>query len=138
MTDDEFIEQNKKVVEEFRTHGGKVESWAPLILMTTFGAKTNQPRIYPLMYVPDGDRVLAVASKAGSPKNPLWYHNLLAHPDVTVETGTEKFAAHARVLTGSEREKAFARAAQVFPPYAEYQQKTKREIPIFALERSAK
>ena len=89
------------------------------------------------MYVSDGDRVLAIASKGGSPKHPLWYHNLLAHPEVTVEVGSEKFDATARVLTGEERERAFARAAEVFPPYAGYQKKTPREIPVIALERCA-
>ncbi len=130
-------ERNERVIEEFRANGGKVKGWAPLILLTTTGAKTGQRRIIPLMYVSDGDRVLAIASKGGSPKHPLWYHNLLAHPEVTVEVGSEKFDATARVLTGEERERAFARAAEVFPPYAEYQKKTPREIPVIALERRA-
>ncbi len=130
-------ERNEGVIEEFRANGGKVKGWAPLILLTTTGAKTGQRRIIPLMYVSDGDRVLAIASKGGSPKHPLWYHNLLAHPEVTVEVGSEKFDATARVLTGEERERAFARAAEVFPPYAEYQKKTPREIPVIALERRA-
>ena len=130
-------ERNEGVIEEFRANGGKVKGWAPLILLTTTGAKTGQRRIIPLMYVSDGDRVLAIASKGGSPKHPVWYHNLLAHPEVTVEVGSEKFDATARVLTGEERERAFARAAEVFPPYAEYQKKTPREIPVIALERCA-
>ncbi len=130
-------ERNEGVIEEFRANGGKVKGWAPLILLTTTGAKTGQRRIIPLMYVSDGDRVLAIASKGGSPKHPLWYHNLLAHPEVTVEVGSEKFDATARVLTGEERERAFARAAEVFPPYAGYQKKTPREIPVIALERCA-
>jgi deazaflavin-dependent oxidoreductase (nitroreductase family) len=130
-------ERNERVIEEFRANGGKVKGWALLILLTTTGAKTGQRRIIPLMYVSDGDRVLAIASKGGSPKHPLWYHNLLAHPEVTVEVGREKFDATARVLTGEERKRAFARAAEVFPPYAEYQKKTPREIPVIALERRA-
>ncbi len=130
-------ERNEGVIEEFRANGGKVKGWAPLILLTTTGAKTGQRRIIPLMYVSDGDRVLAIASKGGSPKHPVWYHNLLAHPEVTVEVGSEKFDATARVLTGEERERAFARAAEVFPPYAGYQKKTPREIPVIALERCA-
>ncbi len=81
-------ERNEGVIEEFRANGGKVKGWAPLILLTTTGAKTGQRRIIPLMYVSDGDRVLAIASKGGSPKHPLWYHNLLAHPEVTVEVGS--------------------------------------------------
>jgi deazaflavin-dependent oxidoreductase (nitroreductase family) len=131
-------ERNKAVIEEFRTHGGQVKGWAPLILLTTTGAKTGQPRIAPLMLVTDGDRILAVASKGGYPKHPEWYLNLLAHPEVTVEVGSEKFETSARILTGNEREQAFKRAAEVFPPYAEYQKKTEREIPVIALERPAK
>src|SRR5216683_2862645 len=98
-------------------------------------AKSGQTRIYPLMSVPDGDNYLAVASKGGAPKNPLWYHNLLAHPDVTVEIRNETFAATARLLTGDERAQAFAKAIAVFPPYGVYQKKTAREIPVFLLER---
>ncbi len=131
-------ERNKAVIEEFRTHGGQVKGWDPLILLTTIGAKTGQPRIAPLMLVTDGDRILAVASKGGNPKHPEWYLNLLAHPEVTVEVGSEKFETAARILTGNEREQAFRRAAEVFPPYAEYQKKTTREIPVIALERPTK
>jgi deazaflavin-dependent oxidoreductase (nitroreductase family) len=131
-------ERNKAVIEEFRTHGGQVKGWAPLILLTTTGAKTGRPRIAPLMLVTDGDRILAVASKGGYPKHPEWYLNLLAHPKVTVEVGSEKFDTTARILTGSEREQAFTRAVEVFPPYAAYQKRTAREIPVIALERPAK
>ena len=127
--------RNKAVIEEFRANGGEVKGGASLILLTTTGAKTGQPRIAPLMLVTEGNRLLAVASKGGHPKHPDWYLNLLAHPEVTVEVGSEKFETTARVLTGNEREVAFKRAAEVFPPYAEYQKKTTREIPVIALER---
>jgi deazaflavin-dependent oxidoreductase (nitroreductase family) len=137
MNDSAFIEHNRRVIEEFRANGGNVDGWAPLILLTTKGAKSGQTRIYPLMSVPYGDTYLAVASKGGAPKNPLWYYNLLAHPDVTVETENEKFEATARLLTGEERERAFAKAIIVFPNYAEYQKRTEREIPVFLLERRA-
>lgn len=128
-------ERNKTVIEEFRTHEGKVNGWGSLMLLTTIGAKTGQPRIAPLMLVTDGDRLLAVASKGGHPKHPDWYLNLLAHPEVTVEVGNEKFTTTARILTGEEREQAFKRAVEVFPPYGQYQKKTTREIPVIALER---
>ncbi len=131
-------ERNKSVIEEFRAHGGQVKGWTPLILLTTTGAKTGQPRIAPLMLVADGNRILAVASKGGHPKHPEWYLNLLAHPEVTVEVDSEKFETTARILSGNEREQAFKKAAEVFPPYAEYQKKTAREIPVIALERPAK
>lgn len=134
----EWNERNQRVIEEFRANGGKVDGWGSLILLTTTGAKSGQPRIAPLMYVPDGERILAVASKGGYPTHPDWYINLVANPEVTVEVGEEKFTTIARILTGEEREKAYSRAAEVFPPYAEYQKKTPREIPVVALERPAK
>jgi deazaflavin-dependent oxidoreductase (nitroreductase family) len=137
MSDTDRIENNRRVVEEFRTNGGKVQGWGPLILLTIKGAKSGQPRVYPLMAVPYGDNYIAVASKGGAPKNPLWYNNLLAHPDVTVEVGNEKVAATARLLTGDERKQAFEKAVSVFPPYGQYQKKTAREIPVFLLERRA-
>ncbi len=136
-SDKDRIDHNRHVVEEFRANGGKVQGWGTLILLTTKGAKSGQERIYPLMSVPYADTYLAVASKGGAPKNPLWYNNLLAHPDVTVEVGSETFAATARLLSGDERTQAFAKAISVFPPYGEYQQKTTREIPVFLLERRA-
>ena len=95
-------ERNKAVIEEFRTREGKVKGWGPLMLLTTTGAKTGQPRIAPLMLVTDGNRLLAVASKGGHPKHPDWYLNLLAHPEVTVEVGNEKFTTTARILTGED------------------------------------
>ena len=130
-------ERNELVIKEFRENGGKVKGWAPLILLTTKGAKTGQTRIIPLMHVPYGNKVLAIASKGGSVKHPDWYNNVLAHPDVTVEVGDEKFETTARILTGAEREKAFEKAVEVFPPYGQYKQKTSREIPVIALERPA-
>lgn len=135
MSDTDRITYNHRVVEEFRANGGQVQGWAPLILLTTRGAKSGQPRVYPLMSVPDGDQYIAVASKGGAPEHPQWYYNLLAHPDVTVEVGTETFAATARLLTGDEREQAFAKAVTVFSPYGQYQKKTARQIPVFLLER---
>ena len=129
------VDYNHQVIEEFRANGGKVRGWAPLILLTTRGAKSGLERIYPLMSVPYGDTYVAVASKGGAPENPLWYNNILAHPDVTIEVGNEKFVATARLLRGTERESAFAQAVSVFPNYAEYQKKTEREIPVFLLER---
>ncbi len=137
MSDHDRMNYNRRIIEEFRANKGKVQGWAPLILLTTTGARSGQTHVYPLMAVPYGDEYLAVASKGGAPKNPQWYHNLLAHPDVTVETGTETFRATARLLSGEERRQAFARAVEVFPPYGEYQKKTAREIPVFLLERQA-
>ena len=130
-------ERNEPVIKEFRENGGKVKGWAPLILLTTKGAKTGQSRIIPLMYVPYGNQILAIASKGGAVNHPEWYHNVLAHPNVTVEVGDEKFETTARILTGAEREQAFEKAVEVFPPYGKYQKKAPREIPVIALERPA-
>lgn len=135
MSENDWIENNRQVVEEFRANGGKVQGGESVILLTIKGARSGQPRVYPLMRVSDGDNYIAVASKGGAPKNPLWYNNLVAHPDITVEVGNEKFAATAKLLTGDERKRAFSKAVAVFPPYGEYQKKTDREIPVFLLER---
>jgi deazaflavin-dependent oxidoreductase (nitroreductase family) len=137
MSETDRMSYNRRVVEEFRANRGQVQGWASLILMTTRGARSSQERVYPLMRVPYGDQYLAVASKGGAPKHPQWYYNLLAHPDVAVETGSDTFAATARVLTGEERERAFAHAITVFAPYGEYQKRTARQIPVFLLERRA-
>ena len=116
-------ERNEPVIREFRENGGKVKGWAPLILLTTKGAKTGQPRIIPLMYVPYGNQILAIASKGGSVKHPEWYYNVLAHPDVTVEVGNEKFETTARILTGAEREKAFEKAVRSSLPMVSIRRK---------------
>ncbi len=128
-------QQNAPIIKEFRENGGKVQGRTSLILLTTKGARTGQTRVIPLMYVPYGNQILAIASKGGSVEHPDWYYNILAHPDVTVEVGTEKFETTARILTGPEREKAFETAVKVFPPYGSYQEKAPREIPVIALER---
>ena len=130
-------ERNEPVVEQFRATGGKVAGWGPLILVTIKGARSGQPRIYPLMEVPYEGNYLAVASKGGAPENPLWYNNLIANPDVTVEVGTDEFPATARLLSGEERNRAFEQAIKVFKQYADYQKNTEREIPVFVLERNA-
>jgi deazaflavin-dependent oxidoreductase (nitroreductase family) len=137
MNDAAFIENNRQVVEEFRANSGKVGGQEGILLLTIKGARSGQERVYPLINVPYGDSYLAVASKGGAPKNPAWYHNLLANPGVTVEVGSEKFLATARLLSGEERARAFAHAVEVFPNYAEYQKNTEREIPVFIIERNS-
>jgi F420H(2)-dependent quinone reductase len=137
MSQVDRISYNRRVVEKFRANGGQVKGWGPLILLTATGAKSGLQRVYPLMAVPNGENYIAVASKGGAPKNPEWYHNLMAHPAVTVEDGKETFAATARLLSGAKREQAFAKAASVFSPYREYQKRTERQIPVFLLERRA-
>lgn len=129
---------NSKIIEEFRTNGGKVGGpfeGAPLLLLTTTGAKSGKHHTSPVMYLPDGGRLFIFASKAGAPTNPDWYHNLVAHPDATVEVGTETFAVKATVTSGEERDRLYAQQAKLYPGFADYQTKTTRKIPVVALER---
>ncbi len=126
---------NQIVIQQFRANGGKVNGPNQLILLTTIGAKSHQPRTTPVAYSTDGDRLVIVASKAGAPTNPDWYYNLLANPIVTVELGTEKFQARATVVTGEERNRLYARHAELMPGFAEYPKKTTRQIPVIVLER---
>ncbi len=132
---------NRRLIEEFRANGGKVGGmWEgkPLLLLTTTGAKSGQRRTNPVMYLADGDRLLIFASKGGAPTHPDWYHNLLAHPQVTVEVGTETYEAAAVVLTGEERDRLYAKQSELFPQFAEYQSKTSRKIPVIALTGKAR
>jgi deazaflavin-dependent oxidoreductase (nitroreductase family) len=129
---------NSKLIEEFHANGGKVGGpfeGAPLLLLTTTGAKSGQRRTTPLVYMPDGDRMIIFATKAGAPTNPDWYHNLVAHPQVTVEVGTETFEAVSVVITGEERNRLYAQQAAKNPGFAEYETKTTRLIPVIALKR---
>ena len=129
---------NSRIIEEFRTNGGKVGgqfAGAPLLLLTTTGAKSGQRRIAPLMYMPDGDRMIIFAAKAGAPTNPDWYHNLVAHPDATVEVGTETFDVNAVVASDEERDRLYAQQAKMYPGFADYETKTTRKIPVVVLER---
>ncbi len=129
---------NSRVIEEFRTNGGKVRGpfeGASLLLLTTTGAKSGQPRTLPLMYLPDRDRMVIFGSKAGAPTNPDWYHNLIAHPQASVEVGSETFAVTATVASGEEEDRLYASQAEKYPQFAEYQTKTTRKIPVIILER---
>jgi len=137
MTDMKDI--NKQVIEEFRANGGKAGGMfegAPLILLTTTGAKSGQPRIAPLVYTTDGDRIVIIASKGGAPTHPDWYHNIAANPDVTVEVGTEKFPARAEIAAEPERTRLFNAQADIMPNFYEYQQNTDRTIPVITINRA--
>ena len=129
---------NRSIIEEFRANGGIVRGpfdGATLLLLTTTGAKSGRRGTTPLVYSKDGDRLVIMASKAGAPTNPAWYHNVLAHPTVTVEVGTESFDARATVITGAERDRLYAQHAEKNPGFLEYQKKTTRVIPVVTLER---
>jgi deazaflavin-dependent oxidoreductase (nitroreductase family) len=132
---------NAQTIAEFRANHGRVGGQfegAPLLLLHTTGARTGASRVNPMMYLPDGDRYLVFASKAGSDHNPDWYHNLLAHPDVRIEVGDEVLDVHATELTGAERDEKYARQAELYPGFADYEKKTRRVIPVIALTPAAK
>ncbi|GCE28318.1 hypothetical protein KDA_38020 [Dictyobacter alpinus] len=135
----EYKDFNKQLIAEFRANGGKITSGqfagAPLILLTTVGAKSGQPHTSPVAYIPDGDRILIVASKAGAPTHPDWYHNLVANPRVTVELGSERFEAQATVPQGEERDRLFNHIVSQMSGFGEYQKNTTRIIPVVVLER---
>jgi deazaflavin-dependent oxidoreductase (nitroreductase family) len=131
---------NQKIIDEFRANRGKVGGpfeGAPMLILHTTGAKTGLPRVNPMMYLEDDGVVHVFASKAGAPSNPDWYHNLVANPEVTVEIGAETFPATARVVEGEDRDRIYARQAELYPGFAEYQAKTDRVIPVVALDRRA-
>ncbi len=127
---------NCDVIIEFRANGGQIPGRQhPLILLTTSGAKSGLPRTTPLNYSTDGDRIIVIASKAASPTHPDWYHNLVAHPEATIEIGSEKFPVRAQIAEGPERERLFNAQAALMPFFAEYQQRTARRIPVLIFER---
>ena len=107
---------------------------APLLLLHTVGARSGQRRVNPMMYQKVDGGYAVFASKAGAPVNPDWYHNLLAHPQVTAEIGTETVKLVARVAGGDERERIWAAQKAAYPGFADYERKTTRQIPVIVLE----
>ncbi|MCX4822806.1 nitroreductase/quinone reductase family protein [Streptomyces sp. NBC_01142] len=131
---------NQSVIEEFRANAGKVSGpfeGGDLLLLTTTGAKSGKEHTTPLGYVRDGGLLLIIGSAAGGPRHPAWYHNLLAHPLVQVEIGTEAFGAVAVPAEGARRDQLFERVVRAEPGYGDYQAGTTRILPVVALERSA-
>lgn len=107
----------------------------PVVLLTMLGARSGSVRKVPLMRVEHEGTYAAVASQGGAPTHPNWYHNLKAHPEIELQDGAERFAVRARELPEAERAEWWPRCVTAFPPYADYQQKTDRVIPVFVLER---
>jgi deazaflavin-dependent oxidoreductase (nitroreductase family) len=124
----------------YRRTGGRIGHHLPgvgppMLLLDHVGAKSGAKRTSPLLYIPDGENVVIVASKGGYPKHPAWFHNLKAHPDTTVQIGAERRAVHARVATPEERERLWPRVVEAYGGYADYQARSKgREIPLVILE----
>ena len=131
-------QMNAGIIDEFRANGGKVGGrfeGAPMLLLTTKGAKSGETRVNPLVYLEDAGRWVIIASYAGAPTNPPWYHNLIANPVVEVEVGKERFKARAEVLGEPERSTLYKKMAQAMPAFAEYEKKTTRTIPVIALKK---
>jgi deazaflavin-dependent oxidoreductase (nitroreductase family) len=130
-------EVNARVIEQFRA-GGEIEGMHRdrLLLLTTTGAMTGQSRTTPMMFHPDDDRLLVIASNIGAPQHPDWYLNLRANPHVIVEIADERFDAMAAPLEGSEREQLWTMLKQTYPFFADHEAKTSRVIPVVALTRA--
>jgi deazaflavin-dependent oxidoreductase (nitroreductase family) len=129
-------ETNRRVIAQFR-EGGPIEGMQRdrLVLLTTTGRHTGEPRTTPLMFHRDGDRVLVIASNIGAPSHPDWYLNLLARPQVTVEIGDESYPALATPIEGADRERIWTLLKQTYPFFADHEKATERTIPVVALTR---
>jgi F420H(2)-dependent quinone reductase len=114
--------------------GHRFPGTPPMLLLDHVGAKSGTKRTSPLVYMPDGEKVVLVASKGGHPRNPAWFHNLLAHPDTTVQIGSQRKAVRARVAKPAERKRLWPKVVKAYSGYADYQRRTKREIPLVILE----
>jgi deazaflavin-dependent oxidoreductase (nitroreductase family) len=146
MSDQEWGEEaviatnawNLNVIEEFRANAGMIGGnfeGAPMLLLHTTGAKSGQERINPIMYLEEDGRIYVFASKAGAVSHPDWYYNLTAHPEVSVEVGTETFKANAASVDKAERDRIYAKQVELFPGFGEYEKKTTRLIPVVELAR---
>jgi deazaflavin-dependent oxidoreductase (nitroreductase family) len=125
--------QTRKILETGTTEGVEVTG-RPIVLLTLKGAKSGKLRYTPVMRVEHGGAYAVVASKGGAPEHPTWYHNIKAHPEFPLQDGTRTRTYTAREVSGEERAAWWERAVEAFPPYAEYQTRTDREIPVFVLE----
>jgi deazaflavin-dependent oxidoreductase (nitroreductase family) len=130
---------NRDLIKDLRANRGKATSGPfqgrDVLILTTKGAKSGEARENPLAFTRDGENIVVVGSKGGAPTHPSWYHNLLTHPEVTVEVEGEKFNARAHVPKGEEYERLYTQHADVMPGFYEYRKKTTRQIPVIVLER---
>ncbi|MDT7553874.1 MAG: hypothetical protein QOI16_2410 [Pseudonocardiales bacterium] len=130
-------ETNRRVIAQFR-EGGPIEGMQRdrLVLLTTTGRHSGEPRTTPLMFHRDGDRVLVIASNIGAPSHPDWYLNLVARPQVTVEIGDDSYPALATPTEGADRERVWTLLKQTYPFFADHEKATERTIPVVALTRA--
>lgn len=131
----------KALIADMRANGGRPSSGPlagkPLLILSSTGAKTGEPRTAIASYHRDGDRYVIAASKGGSPENPAWYHNLIAHPDATIEVDNTTIPVRATEATGAERDRLWNDHVAVLPEFGEYPAKTDRVIPVLLIERVA-
>ncbi|HEX3779407.1 MAG TPA: nitroreductase family deazaflavin-dependent oxidoreductase [Pseudonocardiaceae bacterium] len=135
-TKQQFNNFNDSIIAEFRANGGKVGGQfegMTMLLLRTKGARSGLPRTTPTAYLRDGERYVVIASKGGADTNPAWYHNLVSAPTARIEVGTETLDVAVREVHGDERDRLYAKQAEIIPGFAEYQVKTKRLIPVIAL-----
>ena len=122
----------------YRATGGRLGARVPglpsILLLVHVGARSGKRRTTPLVYMPDGDALLVVASKGGHPQDPAWMHNLRAHPDTEVQVGGKRLKVHARETTPDERRRLWPKAAAYNPHWGRYRKRTSREIPLVLLE----
>jgi deazaflavin-dependent oxidoreductase (nitroreductase family) len=137
-TDPEAMKaMNAELINAFRaSHGqlGGAFDGVPVLLLTTTGACSGQPRSTPVNYSRSGDGYVVVASKSGAPRHPDWYHNLLAHPDATIEMPGPALPVRARITSGTERQQLFDRHAAMLPNFLAYQHRTTRQLPVLVLD----
>ena len=132
----EASERNQKIINEFRENDGKVGGYfsnTELILLHTIGAKSGIERVNPAAVLRDGERLVVIASKGGAPDNPDWYYNIVAHPQITVELGTETFKVNAKIAEEPERTRLYDKMVAKNPNFESYRQKTTRKIPVIIL-----
>ena len=114
--------------------GHRFPGLPPFLVLEHLGAKSGKRRSTPLLYIQDGRSYVVIASKGGHPRHPGWYHNLRANPDITIQVGPRRMPVRARVASAEERSRLWRRAVGVYRPYADYQRRTEREIPVVVLE----
>jgi len=129
---------NRNLINDLRTNGKPTSGpflGRHVLILTTKGAQSGEVRENPLVYTRDGDHYVIVASKGGAPTHPAWYHNLVQHPEVTIEVGKDKFKARAHVAQGDEHERLYTHHADINPTFHDYRKRTTRKIPVIVLER---
>ncbi|QLY28241.1 nitroreductase family deazaflavin-dependent oxidoreductase [Nocardia huaxiensis] len=132
---------NENVIAEFRANNGKVggpfEGRDNMVVITTTGAKSGRQITNPLVFLPDGDRIVLIASNGGADKHPAWYHNLRANPELTVELGTETYTGKAEFIEDPERGELYDRMVEIMPQFDDYRTGTTRRIPVVAVYRQS-